>query len=98
MFATITLVKGWTTVWSAVTSALGPLAAMLTAIGALLVVVSIVGYIWERRRGGGNHSKLMYTLLIGAILAAPDLLIPLLLHIADFLANFVAGLLTKGGA
>jgi len=98
LIGTVTLVAGWTTVWSAVTSALGPLSALLTAIGALLVVFSIVGYIWERRRGSGNHSKLAYTLLIGAVLASPDLLIPMFLHIADFVVNTVAGLLTKGGA
>jgi uncharacterized membrane-anchored protein len=95
---TINLVNGWNTVWTSISSALGPLSTLLTAIGAGLVAVSIVGYIWERRRGTGNHSKLLWTLLIGAILAGPTFLIPMFLHIADFVANAIAHLLTKGGA
>jgi len=95
---TINLVNGWNTVWTAVSSALGPLSTLLTAIGAILMVGSILGYLWERRKGGKDHSKLMWTLLIGAVLAGPTLLIPMFLHIADFVANSIAHLLTKGGA
>lgn len=90
----VNLVTGWQTLWTAINNALGPLAALLTAVGAALIVVAILGWIWERRRGGGGagHQKLFWTLIIGAVLASPDLLIPFFLTIADFIINAIANL------
>lgn len=93
---TVNLASGWSTVWTAVSGALGSkLTTLMTAIGVILVVLAILGWLWERRKGGmsGNHNKLLWTLLIGAILVAPNLLIPLLLNIADFIANAIINLL-----
>jgi len=102
MFASLTgpvnLAGSWSGIQSALSSALGVLVTLFTIIGAILVIGSILGYIWERRRGSGNHSKLIHTLILGAILASPGLLIPLFLTIADFVANFVATLLKAGHA
>jgi len=90
----INLVNGWSTLWNAINSALGNLAPLLTAVGAAMVVIAILGWIWERRRGGGGqgHQKLLWTLLLGAVLASPDLLIPFFLTIADFIINAIANL------
>ena len=90
----INLVSGWNTLWNAINGALGSLATLLTAVGAAMVVIAIVGWIWERRRGGGGqgHQKLLWTLIIGAVLASPDLLIPFFLTVADFIINAIANL------
>jgi len=79
----------WTSLWAKISGTLGTLTTLIATIGMLLVVGSIIGYIWERRRGGSNHSKLIYTLLIGGILAAPTFLIPAILHLVDFLVNTI---------
>ena len=67
---------------------------LLTAIGVVLVVFAIIRWLWDRRRSGfqGNHSGLLWTFGVGAVLAAPDVVIPLLLGLADLVTNAVIGL------
>ena len=98
--APINLANSWSTAWTAISGPLGAFASLMGVIGALMVVVGVAGYIWERRRGGGgSHSKLIYTIVIGAILAAPGVVVPALLTAVDFLINAILGLLhgTTGG-
>jgi hypothetical protein len=93
--ASVNFQSGWSTVWSSVTSAVGaPLTTLMTAIGVVLVVFAIVRWLWERRRGGwqGNHSGLLWTFGVGAVLAAPDAIIPALLGLADVITNAFVGL------
>lgn len=90
----IDLASSWTKAWTAISGPLGAFASLLGVIGALLVVFGVAGYIWERRRGGGaSHQKLLYTIVIGAILAAPGVVVPSLLTAVDFLINALIGLL-----
>jgi len=90
----INLASSWTTAWTAISGPLGAFANLLGVIGALLVVFGVAGYIWERRRGGGgSHQKLIYTIVIGAILAAPGVVVPSLLTAVDFIINALIGLL-----
>jgi RsiW-degrading membrane proteinase PrsW (M82 family) len=99
-FGAIDLAGSWNTAWTAISGSLGAFSSLLAVIGTLLVVFAIVGYIWERRRGGGgNHSKLIYTLVIGAVLSAPGVVIPALLTAIDFIVNALLSLLngTTGG-
>jgi len=87
--------SGWGTVWNSVTAAVGTqLTTLLTAVGVVLVVFAIVKWLWDRRRSGfqGNHSSLLWTFGVGAVLAAPDVIIPLLLGLADLITNAVVGL------
>jgi len=60
----------------------------------LLVVAAILTYLWERRRGnggqGGGHQKILWAIAIGMVLAAPDVVIPAILTIVDFIANALA--------
>jgi len=99
--SSVNLVTGWNTVWSAVQTALGPLATLLTAVGAVMVVGGILKWIWDRRRSGGGggggqgHSALIWTIIIGAVLASPDLLIPFFLTVADFIINAIVNLTSK---
>jgi len=90
--ASINFASSWTTFWSSISGSLGKLPTILGIIGMLLVVSAILTYLWERRRGGGEkgHSKILWTILIGAILAAPSVVIPAILTIVDFIANVIA--------
>ena len=89
--ASVNFQSGWSTVWNSVSGAVG---TQLTAIGVVLVVFAIIRWLWDRRRSGfqGNHSGLLWTFGVGAVLAAPDVVIPLLLGLADLVTNAVIGL------
>ena len=93
--ASVNFQSGWSTVWKSVSGAVGAqLTTLLTAIGVVLVVFAIIRWLWDRRRSGfqGNHSGLLWTFGVGAVLAAPDVVIPLLLGLADVVTNAVIGL------
>ena len=93
--ASVNFQSGWSTVWKSVSGAVGAqLTTLLTAIGVVLVVFAIIRWLWDRRRSGfqGNHSGLLWTFGVGAVLAAPDVVIPLLLGLADLITNAVIGL------
>lgn len=85
----------WSKFWTAISGSLGGLTTILSIVGMLLVVGGILGYIWERRKGGGGggHSKLGWTILVGAILAGPNVVIPALLTLFDFAANVIVSAL-----
>lgn len=92
--AGVNLSGGWSTFWGAVRPNVGGLMTLLTIAGMLIVLGAIFKYFWDKRRGGGgNTSGLMWSLLIGAILAGPDLFIPGILKIADLFINAVLSLL-----
>lgn len=68
----------------------------LSIIGVILVIASIGGYLWQRRRGGGgNHSGLLWAGLVGALFAAPKVVIPIALTILDFLISAIAGIVSN---
>lgn len=94
----VDLVSGWNGVWSSIQSTVGTqLTGLLTAVGVLIVVFALGKWFWERRRGGGGagHSALMYSMAVGALLASPDLVLPVLLTIIDYLCNAVVGVFHK---
>ena len=95
-FGSIDLAGSWTTAWTAISGPLGSFSSLMAVVGTLLVVGGLVGYIWERRRGGGgSHSKLIYTIVIGAILSAPGIVVPVLLTVVDFVVNALISLLSS---
>jgi hypothetical protein len=91
----INLSSGWTTFWEGISGSLGGLPTLMTAIGALLVVGAIGKWMWEKRRGGGGgggggggkSEGIIWALALGAMLAAPNLLIPIFLKTLDIVAN-----------
>lgn len=83
----VNFAAGWDKVWGAVTSGFPGVDIMLMAVGMILVVIAGVKYAWDRRRGGGNASPLWNTLIIGAILLLPGVVIPLALRLLSGLAN-----------
>ncbi len=89
----INLAGSWSSAWSSLSGPLGGFTNFLGIIGMFLVVMSIVVYIWERRKGNGNHTKLIWTLAVGAVLASPNFVLPAILGILDFIVNAAASLL-----
>lgn len=95
----VNLSKGWSDFWKGLTGSnanIDGILSLATAIGALLVVGAILKWLWEKRRGGGGGGGggktdgIIWALALGAVLAAPNLLIPIFLNILDVVANGVA--------
>ncbi|MHB1974095.1 MAG: hypothetical protein ACYCR4_07370 [Acidimicrobiales bacterium] len=86
---TVNFAGDWSSIDSALTSALGSsLVTFMGVIGTLLIVFALLKYFWERRRTGqGNHQHIAWTMLIGAILAVPAVVMPALLTIIDAVVN-----------
>lgn len=85
----IDLSGGWSKLWSAVQGALGSgLVGLLTAIGVIIVVFAVAKWFWDRKRNGGGDSKgLFWALAVGMLFAAPEIVLPVALTIADAVAN-----------
>lgn len=84
----------WGTLWGAVKSAIPSISTILGMIALILVVVAIAAWIWGKRRNvkAGDNQAVIGALIVAAVFAAPDLVFPLLLTIADGLINFVIGI------
>lgn len=97
--ATIDLAASWAKVYAGLTKAAGSSAifTLFGAVGAIIVVAAIGKWAWDRRRGsggggaGGGSNALLGALVIGMALSAPDVMIPLVLGIADWVANAIIG-------
>ena len=98
---TVDLRGGWESVWNGLKDgnpAFAGVMNLLTAVGAVIVVMAIAKLLWEKRRGsgggggmgGGKTDGIMWALALGAILAAPNLILPVLLTILDSVANGIA--------
>lgn len=96
MASTVNLKGGWETFWDAITAGFPTITNMMTIIGVILVVFALLKWAWDRRRGGGmgqGAQPLWGALIPGAILAAPDMLFPILLGILDLVINVVISLI-----
>lgn len=92
---TVNFAGDWSKIQSDLNSALGPsLVTFLGVVGAVLIVLSVAKYFWDRRRGGGgNHQHVLFTVLIGVILAAPSVVMPGILTIIDGVVNLFVKIL-----
>jgi hypothetical protein len=84
----IDLQRGWEAFYDSVRSSVGTgLFDLLTGLGAVIVVVAILKWVWDKRRGGARSQGVLWAIVIGAIMAAPGLIIPVVLGIVDTVAN-----------
>lgn len=86
----VNLTVGWTLIWGTVSGALGGVGGALTVFGVLLVVLGFGSWLWQKRRGSGGgqgHSGLLWTMLIGALLVTPGVVLPILLTAVDIVLN-----------
>ncbi|HEX9229305.1 MAG TPA: hypothetical protein VF885_22125 [Arthrobacter sp.] len=88
----VNLAGSWTKFWNAITAGYPGITTMMSIIGVALVVFALVKWAWDRRRGGsmGQGAQPLWGALIpGAVLAAPTVILPILLQLLDWLANIV---------
>ena len=87
----VNLAAGWNTLWGAISSVIGgQITLILTIIGVVMVIAAVGTWIFQRRRGGGvtqGLGAILWTLIAGALLAAPQVVIPLILTILDLVIN-----------
>lgn len=89
------LVAGWNNLWGAVSGG-GKLGVILAAVGVAIIVFAVLSWLWKKRNGGGGGMSGFpwMMILLGAILAGPSVVIPLILMIAQVIINIVIGLMT----
>ena len=81
-----TLASDWTSFWSTNSSAtgMGPVISLLSIIGVVLAVFSLLVWLWEIRKSGfggakKSHHKLIFGFILGMALASPTIVIPVFL-------------------
>lgn len=97
----------WQKFWGGLASATGfqSLSTLLGIIGLLVVVFAVVMYFFQKARGGmggmgggggrANGSGIMWAVVAGMMLSAPNFVIPFVLGIIDILANVIIGVAQK---
>ena len=99
MTGAINLTAGWTKLWGAISGVIGgQISTLLTIAGVILVLFAICKYFFDKRRGGSASQGLgtvMWTLVCGAILSAPQVIIPLVLTLLDFVINTVVAIVNS---
>lgn len=94
------LAGNWNTLWTSLTAATGfsHVQTFLSVIGLILVVLAIGKYLFDRRRGNSaQHTTVLWAALAGALLSAPDVVLPGLLGALDFVVNSISGALNNLG-
>lgn len=85
--ATLDLHGKWNGLLGIIQSALGAnVMTTLGWIGMILVVFGVLGWAWEKRKGGADHNKLIWSVVVGGILVAPQAMSVILL-LVDGIAN-----------
>jgi ABC-type glycerol-3-phosphate transport system permease component len=85
----------WANLWSLLAPQLASILQFVGVIGIIIVVVSLITYAVQRRRGsGGNTSAVVGACILGAVLCSPQVLIPIVLIILDILINTVIQLVS----
>lgn len=65
---------------------------LMAVVGVALIAFALITIAWEKRRGagggmGGSGSKLGWVAAAGSLLAAPKVILPVLLWIVEAIAN-----------
>lgn len=87
--ADVSLANQWTAFWGKI-SGQSQVWNFVGMIGVAMVVYAFVKWLWDRRRGGGgSHAGLVTMIVFGAVLASPNILMPIALRVADWLINLI---------
>ena len=92
------LKEGWDGLWGGIEGEIGGVLTILAIIGAAMVIGAIIAWLFERRRGGGGmfsgqkSTALIWTIVIGMILAGPEIL-GFLLAIIDWIINGISAVI-----
>ena len=90
---TVDLSQSWGKLWSSASASSGfsELRWVLTVVGTIIVAAAILRYIWDSRKGQGKRQHVIWSLVVGAILVLPGVLVPVLLTLADAVINLIIG-------
>lgn len=91
----IDLTRGWDATWLSLTEGFPGLGRTLAFVGVAIVVLSLVQWAWASRRGRGQGQAarpVWGALIIGSLLTAPTVIVPLLLGVLSTLINIVISL------
>lgn len=103
--ADLDLRGNWDTIWSAVSGdSKAPL--ILGIFGTIVVLFALIAFIWARRRGGGGGGGggggqngrtafLIGAMVVGALCAAPTVILPLGLGVFDLVGNICIRLVER---
>lgn len=96
----VNLASGWSTLWSAISGAIGTqVTGLLTIIGVIIVVLAVGKWIFDKRRGGRvteGTDRILWALVAGALLAAPQVIIPIFLNVLDAIINAILAVANTG--
>lgn len=85
----------WANLWSTLSPQLASILQFVGVVGIIIVVVSLITYAVQRRRGsGGNTGAVIGACILGALLCSPQVVIPIALIILDILINTVIQLVS----
>lgn len=86
--------------WNNFLSSISGIDGVLTVVavfGVIIVVVSLISWIWKKRRGGGAGGFPVMAVGLGALLAAPKAVIPVVLLILQWIVNICIGFVEAMG-
>lgn len=90
------LASNFQTFWSTLTGQWTSLTTLLTIIGMILVIAAVVKFVFAKARGkGGDAKELVISILVGAFLLKPDIIIKIVLGFADGIINATTSMLGK---
>ncbi|AZZ54994.1 hypothetical protein [Rathayibacter iranicus] len=87
----INLAAGWEALWRTITSNTTGLNEALTVIGVVVLLVGVIPWAWQKRKGGGGGGALSgfpwWSVIIAAVFAGPVVVIPLILNLVSVIIN-----------
>ncbi|MCC3292523.1 hypothetical protein [Arthrobacter sp. zg-Y1110] len=91
----IDLARGWDAAWASLTNGYPGLGSALAFVGVAIVVLSLMQWAWASRRGRGQGQAarpVWGAMIIGSLLTAPTVIVPLLLGVLSTVINIVISL------
>ena len=99
----VNLMETWNSLLAAFESVTGMDGLLKVAawVGLILIIASIIGFLWTRRQGGspfqGMGRAISGSLIMGLILIAPKVAVPVILFIVQTIINIVVTGLGSAG-
>lgn len=100
----VDLSGSWSAFWRALPGGVSNLLNLLAIVGVALVAIAFIKWAWDRRRGmgggfggGGGSQGIVGAVIVGIVLAAPNLVIPAVLSVLDLLIDAVVSIWQNEG-
>lgn len=90
MKTNVDFVGGFSTLWSALPNS-ATIGTVLAAIGVLIVIITVLPWLWQRRKGGlqGMNGFPWIAVVIAGICAGPQVVFPILLGLLGLVVNLL---------